>query len=745
MMTGKLDLGSQESLSSACSSSSSSSNTPILRQREGEAKQRSDMQFYNIIDAGIRQQVEEILPFYPSYPILYLVYVLVRSTRTVKEARDFLDNTHRSRADYLPETSIKTLEDVKDDVMRSKVKDIMSIATSATVWWALYTLQVCDGDIECSTGLLFENVIDASEDPVANIATVSASDIRSPISSSAMRESLMGSSSDSESPVLGCWASSQTSGNGSFYASRSSSGLLQQTPNNLFINISEDEDEDDSATEKTATLGDSLDYNDQRAVTIGKGKEEARSDPIDYSSKIDMDTMPSSKEKFPMKKHEEKNIKCKFCDRDLENWLAKPKHEISCHMRIRQVCVKCKKEVQKSNIRRHESGCDGLQFSRRDGSELEDRDVSVASSIRTSRSGSRFSDIESDPPTYEELQKVKQMQQVLPHLSEDQCITNLKLSEGDLEAAIHTEMEFIESNDEDSARGSYDQQDNPSKRKSEALSVERTIKKPRLQDSNNEAFIQPASQWIRTTFLDLCQDSTKLTVVHISRTGSRSIPTKLMCDNSEYLKDLINPTGNQDATLKEIELQDVEPALFDAIIQYMVCSNVSFGPQVNEIQTVTTIVNFLVLAERFKVTGAASTLLEPLEAILKQDRKGPYPKALKVGHVHKIFSVFEDTRHPIRKLFVKASVLPFMKEKNENNPGEDYSDTQSKVDAKDVNFRNKPAHFAWKLNKDFATALMAKVSEALENRMTRRNSRNSKSFTVYYTDPFDDSQFTLLG
>ncbi|RAL63104.1 hypothetical protein DID88_004188 [Monilinia fructigena] len=557
----------------------------------------------------------------------------------------------------------------------------MSIATSVTVWWALYTLQVCDGDIECSTSLLFENVIDASEDPVVQIATVSASNVHSPISSSAMRESLMGSSSHSESPVLGCWAPSQTSGNRSFDASMSSFGLLQQTPNNSFINISEDEDEDDSVTKGSSLFGDSLDYTDQRALTIGKGKEETRSDPVDYSSKIDMKSILSSKEKISTKEHEEKNSKCKFCDRDLGNWLAKPKHEISCHMRTRQVCVKCKKEVLKSNIRRHESGCDGLQFSRRDGSKFEDRNVSVDSSARTSRSGSHFSGIESDPPTDEELQKVKQMQEVLPHLSEDQCITNLKLSEGGLEAAIHTEMEFIESNDEDSARGSYDQQDNPSKRRLEVLSVERTIKRPRLQYSNNKALIQPASQWIRTSFLDLCRDSTKLTV-HISCTESRSIPTKLMCDNSEYLKDLINTAGNQDAALKEIELQDVEPALFDAIIQYMVCRNVSFGPQVNEIQTVTTIVNFLVLVERFKVTGAANILLEPLEAILKQDRKGPYPKALK------------------KKMNVILAKT--------------IRDTQSKVDAKDVSFQNKPAHFAWKLNKDFATALMAKVSEALE-------------------------------
>ncbi|KAG4028431.1 hypothetical protein MFRU_021g00220 [Monilinia fructicola] len=659
MMTGKLDLGSPESRSSTYSSSpsssssfpSSSSNTLALRQREGEAKQRCDMKFCNIIDADIRQQVEEILPFYPSYPLLYLVYVLVRSNRKVEAAREFLENTHRSRAQYLPDTSIMTLEDVKDDGMRNKVEDIMSIATSVTPWWALYTLQVCDGDIESSTGLLFEDIIDASEDPVAQITTVSAPDVHFPISSSAMRESL---SSDSESPVLGCWTPSQTSGNGSFHASRSSFGPLRQTPNHLLIKISEGEGEDDSAIEETAALSEGSDYIDQRAVTIDKGKEAARSDPVDYRSKIEMNAIPSFEEISPTKKHEEQNSKCKFCDSDLGNWLAKSKHEISCHMRTRHVCVKCKKEVSKSNIRRHESGCDGLRFSRRDGSELEDRDISVASSVRTSRSRSVFSEIESELPTDEELQKVKQMQEVLPHLSVDQCISNLKLSGGDLAEALSTEMEMSISNDEDSDRGSYDQQDNPSKRKPEALWVERTIKRPRLQDSNDKALILPASQWIKTTLLDLCQDSNKLTVVHISPTESRSIPTKLMCDNSEYLKDLINPAGGQDAAMKEIELQDVEPALFDAIIQYMVCRNVSFGPQVNEIQTVTTIVNFLVLAERFKVAGPANTLLEPLEAILEQDRKGPYPKALKVGHVHKIFSIFGDTHRSIRKLFVKA-------------------------------------------------------------------------------------------
>ncbi|QSZ35319.1 hypothetical protein DSL72_008188 [Monilinia vaccinii-corymbosi] len=726
MMTGKHDLGSSDS--------------PV--------NQRYEMQLGDITNADIRQKVETILAFYPSYPLLYLIYVLVRSNRTVKEARDFLEDTHRNQAHCLPVSSITDLEDIKDGVMRCKVEDIRTIAPSVTVWWAFYSLQVCNGDAEFATSLLFENVVDASKDPVAQTAPVSAPYGYLPISSRAMSnmlgKPLVHSQSDSESSVFGCLTPSQPSGNETSHTSRSSIGLSQQAPESLFINISEDEE--DSATEKTAaTFSASPDSNGQRAVTIGKGKGVAISDPEDYNSDTDMSDIPSFQEKPQAVKDEEKDTKCMFCHKDLRNWLAKSNHESSCRMRTSQTCVECKEEVSRPDIRSQKTGCHGLRASRRDGSEFEDRAASVYSSERTKRSLSRSSDIESNLPTEEELQKVKRMQEVFPHLTVDNCIANLKLNEGNLEEALSTEMDVSAPSEENLDRGSCSQQYNPLKRKLGEPSVERLTKKSRFQDKKEEVLIQPASQWIKS-FLDFCQDSTKLTLVHLSHTESRSVPMKLMCDNSEYLKDMINPTGDQAAALKEVNLQDVEPAHFDAIIQFMVCRNVSFGPQPSEVQTVTTIINFIVLAERFKVAGPATIMFEPLEAILKQDRKGPYPRALKVGHVEKIFSTLKDTRHPIRKLFVRASVRFFLIEQSLNNTGEDDSDNEDQIDVNDVGFRNKPAHFAWKLNTDFGAGLLAKLYETFGTGISRPRfpkTRNTRGVATYYTDPFDDSQFTL--
>lgn len=252
----------------------------------------------------------------------------------------------------------------------------------------------------------------------------------------------------------------------------------------------------------------------------------------------------------------------------------------------------------------------------------------------------------------------------------------------------------------------------------------------------------------RTTFLDVYQNPTNLTLVHLSCSETRSIPSKLINDNSKYLEDMTTITGEQDSTLKEIHLPDVEPALFDAIIQYMVCRNASLGPQPNEMQKFTSIVTFVILANRLKVAGPATTMLPALEAILKQERKGPNPPSiLKVGHVNKVFLTF-GAGHPIAQLFVRASVRQFLKEQNDTTSIQGGSDDYSEFKTGDVKkYRNKPAHFAWMVNDDFGKALQAKVFETSRNRETRptfTHSRNNKNVTVYYTDPLDGSQFTTL-
>ncbi|KAI9650272.1 hypothetical protein NHQ30_000285 [Ciborinia camelliae] len=725
MMAGKLDLGSQDSLSST---SSPSSSTLVLRQREEKPNQRYDMQSSDIVDLDIRQKVEAIFPSYPSYPLLYLIYTLIRSNQTVDDARNFLENTHQNRAHDLPITSITNLEDVKDDLMRGKVEDIRTVAPMVTVWWAVYALQVCDGSMDCATGLLFENVVDASKNPAAHMAQVPTANIHSP--------------SNLDIPTFGCATPSHPSVDGLFHTSLPSIVSLHQTPNSSFINISEDENY--SATEDTATLSASPDSDNRRAVTIDKGKGVIRSDQSDYNSDVDMNNVLSFEERSQSKKHKKNNSNCKFCGEELQNWLVRNNHEYSCHMRTRQVCVPCKGEVSKLDFRRHESTCNRHRTSRSDGSEFKERDASALSPARTSLSRGSSPDIDSHSLTEEDLRKVERMREVFPRLTVDYSMQALQCCGGDVEEAIILQMDALSSGEEDDDRGLCSQQDLPLKRKSGIPSAERVTKRCRTQVDAGGASLEPAGQWIKK-FLSMCPTFT--TLVRLSGTESRAIPTQLMCDNSQYLKDLINLTGNQDATINEINLTDVEPALFDGIIQYMVCRNASFGPQLSETQTITSIVNFIVLAERLKVAGPATTMLPNLEAILKQDHKGPLPpRVLKVDHIHKIFSTLDDSRHPIRKLFVRASVRSFLKEKIDNSTFEDDSGDDNEVEADDIDYRNKPAHLAWKLNQDFGIALLAEVFETTRNRITRPtfpNSKNTKNFSEYFTDPLDDSQFTL--
>lgn len=250
----------------------------------------------------------------------------------------------------------------------------------------------------------------------------------------------------------------------------------------------------------------------------------------------------------------------------------------------------------------------------------------------------------------------------------------------------------------------------------------------------------------RTTFFGLCQDSTNITLVHLAGPESRKVPTKLIYDNAKTLKNMISRVDKKIAP-QEISLLDVEPTLFDAIIQYVVCRNASFGSHLSPTQKITSIVNFLVLANKLKVVGPATTMFQTLEAILKEERKGPYPPSvLKVDHVNKVFLTF-GAGHPIRKLFVRASVRPFLKTKNEDITDEEDSDNNSEVEVGNIeNDGNKPAHLAWKLNNDFAIALLAKVHETTSNRETRptiKNSRNTKNLSEFFKDPLDSSWFTL--
>lgn len=251
----------------------------------------------------------------------------------------------------------------------------------------------------------------------------------------------------------------------------------------------------------------------------------------------------------------------------------------------------------------------------------------------------------------------------------------------------------------------------------------------------------------RTTFSVLCQqNSANLTIVHLSGSESRSVPTQLICDNSTYLKNMIDLTGDGDVP-KKIDLLHVEPGLFDALIQYMVCRDVSFNSRLSQTQKITSIVNFIVLAKELEVSGPATAMLLTLESMLKQERNGPSPpNILKGDHIQKIFSTLE-FGHPIQKLFVRASVRPFLEYRIDNTSIEEDFDSGSELMPGNIEIsRNKPAHLAFKLNNDFRSALLLKVFETTstrESRQTFTRSKNPKNSTTWFTDPLDDSQFTI--
>ncbi|KAF7949393.1 uncharacterized protein EAE97_002902 [Botrytis byssoidea] len=734
-MMGNIGSSSRNSLSQA--SSSTFSNTLVLRPSKGEAK-RVDMQISDIIDLEIRDKVAAMLPSYPSYSLLYLTYVLVRRNGKSDAARDLLHDTRHNRDQYLPITYITSLKEIGDVTMRDKVEGIIKMVPEVTIWWAFYALQICDGSVDHAIGLLFEGVVDASRDPAIQVALASSRRVSPAISPmSRPDESLfIDSSSDFDSSFF-----SDTNGNESSKPTLSSPELLQQTLNKLFVDTSDD-DKDPKLEEEDTTLRASPDYSNLQKPPIDKGKGVDKSDPKDPNSDFEMSNIPPFKESPRFKRHEEQNRTCKFCGTVLKSWLARTSHEKSCRMKTKSICVKCKREVSKSNIRRHEASCDGRQTSRCDGPEYEVRGSTI---VTASRDNSPDFD-SSDSYTEDQLQKVKEMQLFLPRLSSDKCIDSLALCDYNVKEAVNLEREALTSDEEVDDRGSYRRKNDSGKRGSGSTSVERVTKKARIQIGDRDTNLEPASQWIETTFSDLCQNSANLTIVNLSDSKSRSVPTKLLCDNSESLKNLIDLTGDEDVP-KEILLLDIESHSFDALIQYMACRNVSFGSRGSQTQKITSIVNFILLADDLKVAGPATTMLPVLESLLKEERKGPFPSTiLKGDHVERVFSTL-GASHPISKLFVRASIRPFLCHKIGNTSIEEEFDDDSQFTPGDIEiYRNKPAHLAFRLNNDFKSALLLKVFETTSTREYRQEytrSKTPKKPTTWFTDPLDDSQFTI--
>lgn len=426
-------------------SSSTFSNTLVLRPTKGEAT-RVDMQISDIIDLEIRDKVAAMLPSYPSYSLLYLTYVLLTSNGKPDAARDLLHDTRHNRDQHLPIAYIINLKEIGDVTMREKVEGVIKMVPEVTIWWAFYALQVCDGCFDHAIGLLFEGVVDASKDPAIQVALASTARVSPAISPmSRPDESLIiDSSSDSDSSFF-----SDTNGNESSKPTLSSPELLHPTPSNFFVDSSDD------------------DYISVLKPRIDKGKGVNKSDPEDLSSDIEMSNIPPFKESPRVKRHEEANRTCKFCGTLLKDWLARTSHEKSCRMKTKLICVKCKREVLKSNIRRHEASCDSRQTSRHDGPEYE-----VRGSTRVTASRDSSPDFDSsDSHTEDQLQKVKEMQLLLPRLSFDKCIESLALCDYNVKEAINLERETLTSDEEVDERGSYRRKNDSGKRGSGSTSV----------------------------------------------------------------------------------------------------------------------------------------------------------------------------------------------------------------------------------------------------------------------------------
>ncbi|KAF7959109.1 hypothetical protein EAE96_002626 [Botrytis aclada] len=736
-MMGNISSNGGNSLSQA--SSFTFSNTLVLRppKREGLL----DMQVSDIIDLEVRDKVAAMLPSYPSYPLLYLTYVLIKSDGISDVARKFLLDTRQNKDQYLSITYVTSLEEIGDVAMRDKFEQIVNMAPEVTIWWAFYALQVCDRSLDHAISLLFEGVVDASKDPTTQLAPVSTRRVSSAISPMSIPDESLFVDSSSDSEIF---FGNDTNSNEPSKPSLSSPELLHQTPNNLYVDTSDDEKESKSQ-EDNATLRASPDRSNIQEPLVDKGKGVDKSDPEDLNSDIEMINIPPFKGSPKAKRNEEQRRNCKFCGTEQKNCLARTRHEELCYMKTKRICVKCKKGVSKANIRRHEARCDGRQTSRRDGSEYEVRD-----STRISGSRDSSPDFDSsDSLTEDQRQRVKEMQECLPRLSVGQCIESLALCDYNVHEAIKLEKETSTSDDEvetPDVRGSCSRKDVSLKRGLGSTSVERATKKARIQVGDGDASLEPASQWIKTTFSGLCQNSANLTIVNLSGSESRSVPTKLICDNSKYLKNMIDLTRDGEDP-KEIDLFDVEPGLFDALTQYMVCRNVSFGSRVSQIQKVTSIINFIVLADKLKVVGPATTMLPVLERILKEERNSPLPpNILKVDHVQKVFSTL-GAGHLISKLFVRASVRPFLCHKIDNTSIEEDIDDGAELMPGDVElYRNKPAHLAFKPNNEFRSALLLKVFETTSTREIRQKytrSKTPKNPITWYTDPLNGSQFTI--
>ncbi|PQE09734.1 hypothetical protein CJF30_00009634 [Rutstroemia sp. NJR-2017a BBW] len=361
------------------------------------------------------------------------------------------------------------------------------------------------------------------------------------------------------------------------------------------------------------------------------------------------------------------------------------------------------------------------------------------------------SDIEEDQIE----KKIRQMRQVLPHLTPPQCINSLELSDGDVSKAIFLELEVSEESLVDHhLRTRFSPSSNsavqPQKRKS--LTPDDGVRKKLcFHDSEKDAAVLPeAGQWVRSIFHQLA--GTTVTI-NLADAQTREVPQGFLVEHSAYFKEQLEGNGKQPA-VTEIDFSDVKCNLFDLVIQYMICRNVSFG----DVPTLTSgfirdIIELMVFSTRLEIRGMSTLLLTILEDTLREAREN-LMSILKAVHIHTGYKNF-GKHHPIRKLLVKACVKPYMKERTDyNNSDSDCdSDDSASDDEEGKNLdidmdviSRQDGHLAYKFNRAFKFDLILAADKTRRNRESRPRNPHSRSFTnvvTWYTDPLDSKQFTL--
>lgn len=254
------------------------------------------------------------------------------------------------------------------------------------------------------------------------------------------------------------------------------------------------------------------------------------------------------------------------------------------------------------------------------------------------------------------------------------------------------------------------------------------------------------------------QNTSPKVTVNLSSGKSRDIPQSLLSENSAYFRERLEGNGKQPA-ITEIDIPDVNHGLFDHIIQYLICCNISFDRRADPI---TTIIDLLVLSARLKIRNITTFILAKLEDKLKEARKSATnPYILKAIHIHKAYTNFEK-HHPLRRLLVKACVRPYMEDRivykssgftsdSDSDSGPDAWDSDEEAEkvltASDLNVMSREqGHCAHRFNREFKYDIMRAADKTRNNRESRSKKsygRSVKNAVTWYTDPFDSQKFTI--